>query len=570
MYKKFFGFAERPFQLVPNPAYLYLSKSHEEALAHLTYAISQGDGFVEITGEIGTGKTTLCRVFLESLSENSEAAYIFNPRLDAIQLLKAINDDLNIDSSKETIKDLIDELNLFLLKKKAEDKTVLLIIDEAQNLESEVLEQLRLLSNLETSTSKLIQIILVGQPELRDKLDSQELRQLGQRITLSCSLVPLTFDETCDYIRHRIHIATGRPGIRFSKAALKGVYAYSKGLPRLINIICDRALLTAFATENPDINGKIVRLAAGELKERRKKQTNRPLRIAVATFGLFFLFTVACFIAADSGMIQPQKNQVVLPDNSEIQPATLDDAPVVNDNELPTVEEPVEQIDHTISLLDALDDVFVENSRRISLLSVLKRWQPDCSINDEADLIEDDILFFKLGTKQNGMAIYKTDEDIRFLLRLNLPSILEFYIPGYDRSLYLVLSGYENGSILLSANDGKTVEMREDQIDIYWTGTSYTPWKNFSGCRGTIPLNAPDEAVIILKILMRSIGYNDIEINQDYDESTEIAVRELQERNGINVDGFVGSLTKIVLYNETVTSGIPHLNNNTDIMGQAE
>ena len=208
MYKKFFGFKERPFKLVPNPAYLFLSRSNEEALAHLNFVISQGDGFVEITGEVGTGKTTLCRAFLESLDENTEAAYIFNPKLDSIQLLRAINDEFGINSDPDNTKDLIDTLNIFLMKKKAEGKNIIILIDEAQNLTDEVLEQLRLLSNLETTVDKLLQIILVGQPELGEMLDSHELRQLGQRITLSCHLVPLTYKETREYIKHRINIAS--------------------------------------------------------------------------------------------------------------------------------------------------------------------------------------------------------------------------------------------------------------------------------------------------------------------------------------------------------------------------
>ncbi|MBW2011384.1 MAG: AAA family ATPase, partial [Deltaproteobacteria bacterium] len=191
MYKNFFGFKERPFNLVPDPAYLFLSKSHEEALAHLTYAVVQGDGFVEITGEVGTGKTTLCRAFLESLDDDTKTAYIFNPKLDSIQLLKAINDELGINSDADNTKELIDSLNLFLIEKKTQGKNVILLIDEAQNLTREVLEQLRLLSNLETTKQKLLQVILVGQPELREKLDSHELRQLGQRISLSCQLIPL-------------------------------------------------------------------------------------------------------------------------------------------------------------------------------------------------------------------------------------------------------------------------------------------------------------------------------------------------------------------------------------------
>lgn len=268
MYKNFFGFKERPFQLVPNPAYLFLSRSHEEAIAHLSYAVSQGDGFVELTGEVGTGKTTLCRAFLENLDENTEAAYIFNPKLDAIQLLKTINDEFGIRSDGDNIKDLIDTLNAFLMEKKSEGRKVILVIDEAQNLSKEVLEQLRLLSNLETTTSKLLQIILVGQPELGEMLDSQDLRQLGQRITLSCHLNPLTFKETREYVRHRIHVASQKTAVKFTWPALGAIYKYSGGIPRLINIACDRALLTAFGLNQKKITGSIARASVRELAGR--------------------------------------------------------------------------------------------------------------------------------------------------------------------------------------------------------------------------------------------------------------------------------------------------------------
>ena len=258
MYNRFFGFKERPFKLVPNPEYLYLSRIHEEVLAHLNYAVSYGEGFVEITGEVGTGKTTLCRMFLEGLDENTAAAYIFNPKLDALQLLKAINDEFGIPSDTDSIKALIDRFNAFLLEKKAQGKRVILLMDEAQNLSVDVLEQLRLLSNLETTTSKLLQIILVGQPELGELLETEALRQLNQRITLSCHLIPLSASETREYIRHRIHIASRKPGLAFTAGAYRSIFNYSGGVPRLINIVCDRTLLTAFALGKHRITDGIV------------------------------------------------------------------------------------------------------------------------------------------------------------------------------------------------------------------------------------------------------------------------------------------------------------------------
>ena len=268
MYKNFFSFRERPFKLVPDPAYLFLSKSHEEVLAHLAYAVIQGDGFVEITGEVGTGKTTLCRAFLENLDNNTKAAYIFNPNLNSIQLLKAINDEFGISSDADNTKDLIDTLNSFLIAKKAQGKNIILVIDEAQNLTTEVLEQLRLLSNLETVRDKLLQIILVGQPELGEKLGSHELRQLGQRITLRCQLVPLSYKEVRGYIQHRINVASRKPGIRFNRTSYRAICKYSRGIPRLINIICDRALLTAFVLDQQIITGKTAISSIRELSGR--------------------------------------------------------------------------------------------------------------------------------------------------------------------------------------------------------------------------------------------------------------------------------------------------------------
>ncbi len=557
MYKKFFGFTELPFQLVPNPVYLYLSKSHEEALAHLTYAISQGDGFVEITGEVGTGKTTLCRVFLDSLSEKSEAAYIFNPKLDSIQLLKAINDDLNLDSSKDNIKDLIDVLNDFLLAKKKEKKTILLIIDEAQNLDPEVLEQLRLLSNLETSTSKLIQIILVGQPELTEKLGSYELRQLGQRITLSCHILPLTFEETCEYIRHRIHIASGHPVVKFDEGAFKAIYKYSKGVPRRINILCDRTLLTAFVLESRKVTGKIVKLAISELKGNLKMRRSKRIFAPVLSLAFCLLFVAFIYGLYVSDYFQNTK---------KLQKETVVKVFPVAATEKVGKIEPVQEpsLGQNLSLIEVLSDNFAEHSRRIALQTVLNLWTDNVVIKDESDFIEDDLTYFKLGAKQNGLVTYMAEEDFPFLLRLNLPPILEFSIPGYPNSIYMVCIKLDGDDVILTADNGKTVAMRQDQIDTYWTGLAYIPWKNFLGFMGTIPQNAPDESVISLKMLMRDIGYPDIPINSEYDEEAEAIVMGIQEKYGITVDGSVGALTKIALYNEAYSEVIPHIISNVD------
>lgn len=295
MYAKFFGFRERPFKLVPDPHYLYLSKSHEEALAHLTYAVAQGDGFLAITGEVGTGKTTLCRAFIESLDQDKVLAYIINPKLDALQLLRAINDEFEIPSNFDNTKDLIDTLNRFLIEKKQEGKTVILLIDEAQNLRKSVLEQIRLLSNLETARDKLLQIILVGQPELMDVLEARELRQLAQRITLNYHLLPFDAQDVGRYIDHRIHLASQKPRVSFSKNAVKIIHRYSNGIPRIINMVCDRALLTACIQDKTRITGPLVSTAIRELSGKGKVLAKRPLvsKLIIALLACCLVFLAA-------------------------------------------------------------------------------------------------------------------------------------------------------------------------------------------------------------------------------------------------------------------------------------
>ncbi|MDH5565570.1 MAG: AAA family ATPase, partial [Myxococcales bacterium] len=247
MYTDFFGLREKPFELSPDPRYLFLSTAHREVLGHLIYGIEQREGFIAITGEVGTGKTTLCRTLLERLGSASEVAFLFNPHVSPVDLLKAINAEFGLSTFGDSAPELIEALNNFLLDKKAEDRNVLVIVDEAQTLSTETLEQLRLLSNLETSTTKLLQIVLLGQPELDDKLESRELRQLRQRIAVHWHLGPLTSGETRDYVRHRLRIAAGRECPIFTDGALATVYRVSGGVPRLINLLCERALLAAYA-----------------------------------------------------------------------------------------------------------------------------------------------------------------------------------------------------------------------------------------------------------------------------------------------------------------------------------
>lgn len=265
MYLDFFGLNEKPFSIAPDPRYLYMTEQHREALAHLLFGIGDEGGFVLLTGDIGTGKTTVCRCLLNQLPENVEVAYIVNPRVSASELLESICDELAIDcTGKTTVKSLVDSLNAFLLEAHAAGRNTILIIDEAQNLADEVLEQLRLLTNLETSEKKLLQLILLGQPELNDKLAQFNLRQLAQRITARFHLRSLSYDDTESYIYHRLHVA-GFRGDLFSRSALKQIHQRSKGVPRLVNVICDRSMLAAYATEQIKIEYPLVLKACDEV-----------------------------------------------------------------------------------------------------------------------------------------------------------------------------------------------------------------------------------------------------------------------------------------------------------------
>jgi general secretion pathway protein A len=259
MYCEFYGFSEKPFTITPNPRFIFLSGNHREALAHLVYGIDTHAGFIAMTGEVGTGKTTLLRALLSQLEpEKYRSALIFNPCLTGEQLLAAICREFCLEADGKDSFAYLDALNRFLLEQHTVGRTVALVIDEAQNLAPDVLEQLRMISNLETEQAKLIQIILAGQPELDDLLERHDLRQLSQRITVRCRLTPMGLNDTGEYIRHRLKIS-GRhfPGF-FSRRAVKKIYRFSQGIPRLINVVCEQALVLAWTRESPVVGSSIV------------------------------------------------------------------------------------------------------------------------------------------------------------------------------------------------------------------------------------------------------------------------------------------------------------------------
>jgi general secretion pathway protein A len=318
MYTAFYGLSEKPFSLTPDPRFLFLSDSHREALAHLLYGIEEGEGFIAVTGEVGTGKTTLCRTLVRKLSEDTQVAFVFNPSLSGEELLRAISIEFGLITEGYSRADLNDQLNQFLLETSRAGRRALLIVDEAQNLGAASLEEIRLLSNLETSSSKLIQILLFGQPELDVMLDSHELRQLRQRITVRWSLSPLTPEETRDYIRHRLRIAAGRECDLFTDKAIQEIRHRAGGIPRLINVLCDRALLVGYAAGDPKMDRKSIDRAAREILSARSRR--RPWRSVLRrAFSAALLFGVGIGVLSWLGLASRAFDSIQL--ESQVPPA---------------------------------------------------------------------------------------------------------------------------------------------------------------------------------------------------------------------------------------------------------
>ncbi len=308
MYAAYFGLKQEPFSIAPDPRLLFMSEQHREALAHLLYGVQGGGGFVLLTGEIGTGKTTVCRCFLEQVPPHVNLAYIFNPKLTVLELLETVCHEFGVAVAipaqrPATVKDYLDPLNAFLLQAHAAGRNNVLVIDEAQNLAPEVLEQLRLLTNLETSERKLLQIILIGQPELRDMLARPELEQLAQRVIARYHLRALAEEESAQYVRHRLEVCGLERPLPFDRAALRRVHAATGGVPRRINLLCDRALLGAYAGGQAQVTRRIVNRAAAEVFPRPSRLDSGWRRSAFAA--AFGLATGAGLLAAATRVSEP-------------------------------------------------------------------------------------------------------------------------------------------------------------------------------------------------------------------------------------------------------------------------
>lgn len=311
MYEEFYGLKEKPFNLTPDPRFFFLSENHRGAFEHLLYGIKEREGFILITGEVGTGKTTLCRALLDKIeSQATDSALILNPMFSEQELLQCILSDFGIQSQASTKKELLDDLNRFLLNQQAADRNSILIIDEAQNLPLPILEEIRILSNLETEKEKLLQIILMGQVELKEKLSLPRLRQLNQRISIRYHLQPLGREEVPRYIHHRLTVAGSSGDIHFDSAALHEIYLYSQGIPRLINLASDRALLAGYAEQSRKIGRQTVIKGLKSLQGEEKAPSRGVLKqramLGVVGLAIFFLglLVATLFLAPERDLLK--------------------------------------------------------------------------------------------------------------------------------------------------------------------------------------------------------------------------------------------------------------------------
>ena len=538
MYCEFYGFREKPFTITPNPRFIFLSKNHREAFAHLLYGIDNHAGFIKLTGEVGTGKTTVLRTLFEQLDERGHrTALIFNPCLTAQELMRNINREFGISWEGLNISELLDALNRFLLRENSAGRTVVLVIDEAQNLEAQVLEQIRLISNLETKTDKLIQIILAGQPELGELLSRSDLRQLSQRITVSYHLTPMDFEDTKAYIEHRLEVAGDWRAAVFSPPALKQVFRYSGGVPRLINIICDRALLFGYLAESKEISGRMVKDAIDEIRKEDRSTAGIPLKKATG-WGLASVATLAAIalLMASTGKF------------------SLFNA--ARSFETVTVQAAGK---NSLRLDRELGGTPEQESALTAFNAILKCWNARPLIESP---IVNSLRDLEGPAQQRGLTLTRVSGSLGFLVRMDYPAILEFTLPGIAGKRYLALTGVEQGKFLVAPALAGRNSLSSAELESFWSGSAYLPWKNFHNIP---PLAAPGtkgtEAAHLQQLLQDARFYKG-RVTGIFDRETVAAVREFQAAHGIATDGKAGALTLLLLYRTGGKFTIPILGGN--------
>ena len=577
IYQDFFGFSEKPFDLTPDPKYLYLSPKHKEVLAHLVYGLQENNGFLKIVGEVGTGKTMICRSFLRELRSDFNIAYVFNPCINSLELLQTINTELGIPGKSKSKKKLVDVLNRFLLEERAKGHRVVVIIDEAQDLEPMVLEQLRLLSNLETDTEKLIQIVLIGQPELDKVLAKEGLRQLRQRITIQWELLALNLEETRGYIQHRLNVALGKGKVRFSRQAVEMVYRYSRGIPRMINVVADRTLLIAFTQSTKKITPKIVQLAVSDIgnltpiESWADKFWKLVLPSGLAA-GLMF-FAINFFALPDYNKNAPggkdipaliQENPIDLsepgelvprpsaPPSMAVQPAPLASSPVEIFPKTETVNnEPLQRripsngplsILYPEKLVTYLSSLTLVESKLEAVKWILQAWNLNTGSLQgltEADLemIEEDY----------QLSSFEVNGTLARLKTLNYPAFLEIALPNAQGTKYLALVSIQGDTGVFGSVD--KIEMPLSIIDSLWTRKAIILWKDFENLPESLGIGYRGKEAIWLQKNLRLLGYFQGREAPLYGPKTVQAMMKLQRNNSIKDDGIFNTDSKLLLYN---------------------
>jgi general secretion pathway protein A len=542
VYAAHFGLTERPFSLAPDPRYLFLSDGHREALAHLVYGL-QGGGFVQLTGEVGTGKTTVCRALLDQLPAEVDVAMIFTPRLTAVELLAAVCTELHLDTPAGTtsVKLLVDALSRRLLDSHARGRRTVVIIDEAQNLSMEVLEELRLLTNIETTREKLLQVILIGQPELAELLQRPELRQLGQRVTARYHLRPFAFAETKAYVRHRLEVAGQRGEPIFTRAAVWTVHRRSGGVPRLINNICDRALLGAYAGGKRRVTAGIVRRAAAEVLGPGPGRYWAEAGVAAA---------IVAAVLVGATLLRPNSIQYVsdwwarriMPTAVAMAPTNVTTMPVAA---TPTAA-PAEGTPSTAPALAALLDTKTRE-RDLAFARLFAVWGEDYgSRRGEAGCEF---------ARRTGLRCLMKTGTWKVLRRLDLPAMLTLTTSNGDRHWVTMTALHEDTATLDVGGEALTFPLTE--IERLWDGAFLALWRTPNLTTTDLRPGMSSRDVAWLRQQLASGGTT--ERTTVYDEELKQRVVAFQRAHGLTPDGIVGDETLVRLTAMATDARMPSL-----------
>lgn len=551
MYTRYFGFNEKPFTLTPNPRFIYLSNNHKEAFAHLLYGINNHYGFIELLGEVGTGKTTVLRTLLGQLKdENYSAALIFNPCLTGVELLRSINSEFGIDASSEYSNELLAELNRFLLTENAAGRTVVLVIDEAQNLQPEVLEQVRMISNLETENDKLIQIILSGQPELEALLDRPDLRQLNQRIAVRYRLSPIRMDETRAYIRHRMEVAGETGGISFSNNAIKLIHLYTHGVPRMINILCDRALLIAYGDERRRITPIIVTRGIREILNHTR--TRRISRIAV----VLVLLLIAAGLAG-TVYVRSKKPAAVLPHPVSVAAPSAASDPISAGIPQQSPSIPVPATSATAYLQHQIRGGKQNEMHIRSFNALAGLWHVRPVKKFSGQLVVPKM--FTLLASRRNLIVTEFKGSLEEVVRFNRPFLVETNVTGPLGGYCLAIVSADDTSLTTVPSLTADGTLPKHDLASLASGTYYLIWQNPGKIPVSISKGVTRFEIRYLHKLLSNAGFYRGPINGTYGDETIRAVNEFQKSNRIAVNSSLGELTLALLTRFDTSSPSPEL-----------